>query len=211
MNCHPKTITALFVAFGIATPLAAAQEVQPATPQTAVASPAVPPASQSASAASALTALLDRHKLEAIAARDPAVPGGVVAALYFPGSQLLVVSGPYPTPALLDKLLADAKYMDVYMDVQGAVTHQGQFFVMDLMADGLQRVCDRDQPFDSTSRSGGKSVPFDGNWAGQQLSEVEYNARFSEDDQTYARILGVLARAFTQTKSSPAATRKSGK
>jgi hypothetical protein len=211
MNRHPKTIAALFVAFGITAPLVAVQEARPATPQTAVANPAVPPASQSASAASALTALLDKHKLEAIAARDPAVPGRVVAALYFPGSQLLVVSGSYPVPALLDKLLSDAKYMDVYLDVYGAANHQGQFFVMDLLADGLQRVCDRDQPFDSTSRSGGKSVPFDGNWAGQQLSEVEYNARFGEDDATYASILGVLAGAFTQSKSSPVAARKSGK
>ena len=54
----------------------------------------------------------------------------------------------------------------------------------------------------------GKSVPFDGNWAAQQLSEGEYTARFSEDDATYARMLGVLAGAFTQV---PAVTRKPGK
>ena len=193
MKRHPKTIAVLLVAVGITAPLAA-QDIQPT-------------ASQSASAASALTALLDKHKLEAIAARDPSAPGRVVAALYFPGSQLLVVSGSHPTPALLDKLLADAKYMDVYQDVQGAASHQGHFFVMDLLADGLQRVCERDQPFDSTSRSGAKSVPFDGNWTAQQLSEKEYNTRFSEDDATYARILGVLARTFTQAKSSPAVPR----
>ena len=211
MNRHPKTFAALLVAFGITAPLVAAQEVRPTAPQNAAASPAAPPASQSAGAASALTALLDEHKLEAIAARDPAVPGRVVAALYVPGSQLLVVSGSYPVPALLDKLLAGAKYMDVYLDVQGAANHQGQFFVMDLLADGLQRVCDRDQPFDSTSRSGGTSVSFDGNWAGQQLSEAQYNARFGEDDATYARILGVLAGALTQSNSSPVPARKSGK
>ena len=211
MKRHPKIIAALLVAVGITAPLVAAQQVQPAAPQTAAASVAARPASQSASAASALTALLDKHKLEAIAARDPSAPGRVVAALYFPGSQLLVVSGSHPAPALLDKLLADAKYMDVYQDVQGAASHQGHFFVMDLLADGLQRVCERDQPFDSTSRSGGKSLAFDGNWTAQQLSEAEYNARFSEDDATYARILGVLARAVTQSKSSPAVTRTPGK
>lgn len=208
MKSHTKTIAALLVAVGFTASPVAAQEVQPATPETAAASVAAPSASQSAGAASALTALLDKHKLEAIAARDPSGPGRVVAALYFPGSQLLVVSGSHPTPALVDKLLADAKYMDVYQDVQGAASHQGHFFVMDLLADGLQRVCERDQPFDSTSRSGGKSVPFDGNWAAQQLSEGEYNARFSEDDATYARMLGVLARAFTQ---APAVTRKPAK
>ena len=50
--------------------------------------------SQSVSAAAALTALLDARKLEAIATRDPDQPGNFVAALYFSGSQLLVISSP---------------------------------------------------------------------------------------------------------------------
>ena len=110
--------------------------------------------SQSASAAAALTALLDARKLDAIATRDPDQPGNFVAALYFSGSQLLVISSPYPQPALLDKRIAAGDYRDVYVDLNSALSHEGQFFVMDLLGDGLRRACERDQPFDSTARNG---------------------------------------------------------
>ena len=209
---HFKTVAALIVVLGTTAPLAAARDSQSATvaAQGSQSATAAAQDSQSATAASTLTALLDQRKLEAIAARDPDQPGRFVAALYFPGSQLLVVSGPYPVPAVLEKRIAEANYRDVYLDILGTVGHEGQFFVMDLQADGLRRVCDRDQPFDSTSRNDANQVSFDGNWAAQKLSESEYNARFGEDDARYARMLGVLAGAFTQSKTSPPTVRKGG-
>ena len=138
--------------------------------------------SQSASAAAALTALLDARKLDAIATRDPDQPGNFVAALYFSGSQLLVISSPYPQPALLDKRIAAGDYRDVYVDLNSALSHEGQFFVMDLLGDGLRRACERDQPFDSTARNGASQVEFDGNWERQKLTEAAYDARFGQDD-----------------------------
>jgi hypothetical protein len=191
MKRHFSILTALIAVLVIAAPYAAAQE------------------STSTAAAAALTQLMEARKLEAIAARDPEQPGRYFAALYIPGSQLLVISSPYPVPALLDKRIAEGKYMDVYLDINGAPSHQGQFFVMDSQADGLRRVCEQDQPFDSTSRNGTAYLSFDGKWDAQQLTEEQYNARFVEDDARYAAILKVLAGSFDRTKTLTEARRGS--
>lgn len=167
--------------------------------------------SQSASAAAALTALLDARKLDAIATRDPDQPGNFVAALYFSGSQLLVISSPYPQPALLDKRIAAGDYRDVYVDLNSALSHEGQFFVMDLLGDGLRRACERDQPFDSTARNGASQVEFDGNWERQKLTETAYDARFGQDDVRYAHLLAALAGAVRGPGTTPVALRKGGK
>ena len=167
--------------------------------------------SQSASAAAALTALLDARKLDAIATRDPDQPGNFVAALYFSGSQLLVISSPYPQPALLDKRIAAGDYRDVYVDLNSALSHEGQFFVMDLLGDGLRRACERDQPFDSTARNGASQVEFDGNWERQKLTEAAYDARFGQDDVRYAHLLAALAGAVRGPGTTPVALRKGGK
>src|SRR5262245_18229028 len=53
---------------------------------------------KSAAAAKELAAALDAAKLDAIAAVDPADPTVYCAALYFPGSQILVVSAKYAAP-----------------------------------------------------------------------------------------------------------------
>jgi len=167
--------------------------------------------SQSASAAAALTALLDARKFDAIATRDPDQPGNFVAALYFSGSQLLVISSPYPQPALLDKRIAAGDYRDVYVDLNSALSHEGQFFVMDLLGDGLRRACERDQPFDSTARNGASQVEFDGNWERQKLTETAYDARFGQDDVRYAHLLAALAGAVRGPGTTPVALRKGGK
>jgi hypothetical protein len=208
MTDHSRIAAAFLVALALAVPVAARDDFPTiASPGAAARTPVQE--SQSARAAAALTALLDQHKLEAIAARDPDRPGQVVAALYVPGSQLLVVSAPYPVAAVLDQRLAEGKYMDVYLDLQAPMSHDGHFFVADLLADGLRPVCDRDQPFDSTARNGGKNVSFNGNWGSQQMTEAEYNARFRDDDARYARILGVLAGVFTRMTTAPVAAPKS--
>jgi len=155
--------------------------------------------SQSAAPAVSLIASLEQHKLEAIAARDPEEPGRYVAALYVPGSLLLVVSAPYPVPAAIDKRIAEGKYMDAYVDIQGQANRQGHFFVVDSLADGLARVCESDHPFDSTTLNGGTPVSYDGKWEAQKLTEEDYNARFSRDDARYARMLKVLMTALNRS------------
>ena len=71
--------------------------------------------SRSSRAAAQLTAALHERKLEVIASRDPDQAGTFIAALYVPGSHLLVVTAPYAVAAVLDKYIADGKHMDVYL------------------------------------------------------------------------------------------------
>src|SRR3954451_18669356 len=76
--------------------------------------------SKSAPLAKQLAAALDAGKLDSIAAKDPAAPDVVVAALYFPEMQLLVVSGKYAVPQLLESRVGRKEYRDVYLDLNGA-------------------------------------------------------------------------------------------
>src|SRR5262245_47349721 len=76
--------------------------------------------SKSAAAAKELSDVLDRLKLDSIAAADPAEPGTYVAALYFPGAQMLVVSAKYSAPTLLNDKLNKKDYRDIYIDLSSA-------------------------------------------------------------------------------------------
>lgn len=154
--------------------------------------------SLSAGPAATLRAALDSLKFDAIAARDPEEPGRYVAALYIPGSQLLVVSAPYVVPAALDKKIAQGLFRDAYVDIQSVSDHTGHFFVVDMGADGLVRVCARDEAFDSTTFESRPPVSFDGNWIAQQSTEEEYTAAFKKDDERYARLLKVLVAAVAR-------------
>ena len=156
------------------------------------------PESQSTAAVESLKALLVQQKLDAVAARDPEQPGRYVAAFYMPGSQLLVVSAPYAVPAAIDKKIAAGQYMDAYVDLQSVGDHSGHFFVVDMQADGLRKALKLDEAFDSTVIEGAAPVAFDGRWQAQKLTEEQYNARFAQDDQRYARMLGILRAALTR-------------
>lgn len=147
--------------------------------------------SRSAAAAASLTALLDQNKLEAVAARSLDQPDRFVAALYFPGSQLLVVSSAYPVPAALEQRIATGDYREAYMDLQGAGSRKGRLFVTDLEADGL-RATRSDQAFDVTYTDGVKQMSFDGEWKSKKLSERDYDSAYQAQDEQYARMLEAL-------------------
>ena len=161
------------------------------------------PASLSAGTVGALTTLLDQQKLDAVVAKDPEEPGRYIAALYIRGSQLLVVSAPYKAPAAMDQKIAAGNYMDAYLDLQSVADHTGHFFVVDMQADGLVRAVKQDQAFDSTTIEGAPPVSFDGQWIAQKLTEDQYNARFTKDDERYARMLTILKTAVARKMTTP--------
>ena len=147
---------------------------------------------RTAAAARQLTSTLDRLKLDAVAAPDPSAPDRFLAALYFPGAQLLVVSAQYSAPSLLKAKLEKRDYRDVYIDLNAASVPGSKIFVMDGGADGLSPRPDDSHGTDSWEQEG-KTVTFDGDWRGAKLSEQEYMKIFTSADEQYARMLTALA------------------
>jgi hypothetical protein len=148
--------------------------------------------SKSAAAAKQLTDVLDRLKLDAIAAPDPADPGAFVAALYFQGGQLLVVSAKYSAPTLITAKLAKKDYRDIYIDLNAASVAGSKIFVMDQACDGLVAKPGDSQAPD-TWEQGTANTIFDGDFKKAKLSEEAYGKAFATADEKYAHILGLLA------------------
>jgi hypothetical protein len=148
-------------------------------------------AAKSAAAAKQLTDVLDRLKLDAIAAPDPADANSFVAALYFQGGQLLVVSAKYAAPTLLTAKLAKKDYRDVYIDLNAASVAGSKIFVMDQACNGLVAWPGDDAP--DTWEQGTTNTIFDGDYKKAKMSEEEYGKAFAAADQKYAHILELLA------------------
>jgi hypothetical protein len=154
------------------------------------AAPATAQDTKSSAAAKQLTEVLDRLKLDAIAAPDPIDASTFVAALYFQGGQLLVVSAKYSAPTLLTAKLAKKDYRDVYIDLNAASVAGSKIFVMDQTCDGLVAKPGDNAP--DTWEEGTKTTVFDGDWKKAKISEDEYTKAFSGADGRYARILTLL-------------------
>ena len=157
--------------------------------------PAVALAQESRSAAVAieLTRLLDRAKLDSIAAKHETA-GQYVSALYIAGSQLLVVSAKYSQPARMDYLLTEKKYQEIYQDLNSASERQSKVFVMDLGANGLRFKREKNEL--DTADVAGKSVVFDGDWDKAKISEAEYRKAFETSDAQYTQMLQALVVAL---------------
>jgi hypothetical protein len=174
------------VAYGALPVLLALSAVVPASAQD----------SKSAPLAKQLAAALDAAKMDSIAAKDPAAPDAFAAALYFPGMQLLVVSGKYSVPELLTTRITNKEYRDVYLDLNGAAT--AKIFIEDPGADGLKAKRENNQAFDQAEMAG-KRTMFDGDWKTQKLSEQDYLKAFSAADDRYSQILTALLAQLKKT------------
>lgn len=145
----------------------------------------------SARVAKELSAALDAAKVDAIAAKDPSRAGTYVAALYFSGAQLLVITAQYSAPVLLDAKLAKKEYRDIYLDLYGAPMAGTKVFIEDFGPDGLKAKPDGDAAPDSYEAAG-KRTAFDGKWDAQKLSESEYQQTFTAAAGAYAKMLTAL-------------------
>ena len=145
--------------------------------------------SKSATLAVELVGLLDSKKLDSVAAQQGT--DRYVGALYFPGAQLLVVSGKYSAPARMKDLLGKKEYREVYLDLSSASEQQSRVFVMDLGANGLRFKREDNEPFD-TADVAGKNQTFDGDWGRAKISEAEYRKIYSSTDQQYTEMLQAL-------------------
>jgi hypothetical protein len=151
--------------------------------------------SRSAQLASELVKLLDSMKLDSAAAKlDKDEYAG---ALYFAGTQLLVVKARYIVPERMDAQLAQKNYRDVYIDLNSASVPASKVLIADLGANGLfaRR---RENQFD-TADLAGKSYSFDGDWGRAKISEQDYTKAFQTSDTEYIRILEALVAQLKKT------------
>ena len=147
---------------------------------------------KSASLAKELAAALDAAKLTAIAAKDPSDPEAFVAAMYFSGSQLLVVGAKYSPAVLLNEKLNKKEYQEIYIDLNSAGVAGSKLFIEDPGADGLKADHKDNEAFDTIER-GGKRTNFDDHWRKEQkLSEEQYAKVVADADALYSRLLQAL-------------------
>ena len=154
--------------------------------------------SKSAALAIELAKLLDTMKVDSIAAKHPSAPDQFVGALYFPGSQLLVVTAKYQVPELLNTKLASKEYRDVYIDLNSASVPNTKVFISDLGIDGLKAKREDNQPYD-TIEMGGKNLNFDGNWKAAKLSEDDYMKGYQQAEEEYIKMLQALLAELKKT------------
>ena len=146
---------------------------------------------KSAELARQLTGLLDQKKLDAIAIPDAQTPGNFIAALYFPGTQLLVVTAKYSAPHLLTELLARKDYRAVYAELTSASVPGSKVLVNDVYANGLMIRPSGSNPPDSIERASSQAT-FDGAWRKAKIAEADYIKSFTDADAAYARVLEAL-------------------
>jgi len=157
--------------------------------------------SKSAASAKELCQVLETAKLDGIAAADPSAPDTFVAALYIPGTQLLVVSAKYSAPTLLLDKITARDYRGLYMDLHSASIPGSKVFVQDHRADGLNWRPGGDDGADMWDE-GDKSTAFDGEWKKAKMSEADYTKAYTDADERYARLLSLLL-AQAKQKGKP--------
>ena len=145
-----------------------------------------------------LTGLLDQKKLDAIAIPDAQNPGSYIAALYFPGTQLLVVSAKYSAPHMLTELLARKDYRAVYAELSSASVPGSRVLVNDVYANGLFLRPTGSNPPDSVE-GGSAPATFDGAWKKAKIAEADYLKAFNDAEAAYTRALQAL---ITQLKTA---------
>jgi hypothetical protein len=150
---------------------------------------AEPQDSKSAPLARQLAQALDAAKMDSIAAADPA-NGSFVAALYIPGTQLLVVSGKFAAPDIGTHRISKKEFRELYMDLMGAAVAGSRQFASDVSCDGFVFKPEGDAPADSWE-SGSKTQAFEGAKKAK-LSDEQYLKAFSDADAQYAHILTLL-------------------
>ena len=145
--------------------------------------------SKSANAAIEFAKALDAMKIDSYAVKGSS-PNEYVAALYFPGTQLLVVSAKFDSPFRADSLLQMKNYRDLYIELNSASQPQTKVFVADLSANGLRPK--KDGNLFDTADIGGKSYNFDGDWKKAKVTEDDYAKAYSTTDEQYSHMIQAL-------------------
>ena len=152
--------------------------------------------SKSASSVTELVKLLDSKKMDSFGVKG-ASANEYVGALYFPGSQLLVVRAKFDTPWRADSLLDMKNYRDLYIELNSASVPNTKVFVSDLSANGLR--AKKDGNLYDTADIGGKTFNFDGDWKKAKIPEADYSKTFTDTDQQYLDMVQTLLAALKKS------------
>ena len=146
-----------------------------------------------------LVASMKQAGLSAIATRDPGRPGNYVAAMLFPGVQLLVIRAQTTAPEYVEAELAAGRYEAVYNAL-----HQGvpasKLFVQDMGSDGLGGA--DGGLADIIYRHGVDQHVLNGDHKAAKLSAPKYAALVGELDRQYTQVLGLLLESANHRASS---------
>jgi hypothetical protein len=145
--------------------------------------------SRSATPVVELVKMLDTMKLDSYAVKGSS-PNEYVGALYFPGTQLLVVSAKFDTPLRADSLIEMKSYRDLYIELNSASVPNSKVFVSDLSANGLK--AKKDGNLYDTADVGGKTYNFDGDWKKAKITEDDYTKAYSTTDEQYMQMIQAL-------------------
>ena len=172
MGNRGRVLMAVVLAAGVSVPATAQQ-----------------PPSTSASLTAELVKMLDERKLDAAAGRLAA--DEFVGAMYFPGSQIVVLSAKTSVPDRMTYLLLQKSYRDLYVELNGSVDRQSRVFVSDLGANGLKFRREKNEAPDTVD-SGGTTLTLDGEWRKAKLSEAEYTKQYQAHDERYRRMIEAM-------------------
>jgi hypothetical protein len=175
----------LTTAFCLAAPPLAGQTMSPDAPR-------------SAALVKQLVAAMQTLRLDAIATPDPADPDRVVAALAYPGVQLLVASAAHESLPYLKMQITKRQYRDVYEELQRGVPASRLFF-HDMGCDGLGNADNIDIVYEGSS---GRTL-LDGNWEAQSLTEAAYAEKRNAAEEKYVHALTVLLDAARKLMTEP--------
>lgn len=167
------------------------------SPEAVAVTAAEPQQPASEARVSELIAALDKQGLQSVAAQDPTRAGQLVAVLYVPGVQLLMITGRCDASEVLAARLAAAEYRDVYTDLHACAVDTTRLFIQDMSADGLWPEPRRSgAPFDIVYEQMTHRTRFDGDCRSQELTSAEYRQRFTTIDAEYARLASILVDSF---------------
>lgn len=161
---------------------------------------AVPSAGEpgSATLVKQLVTAMSAMKLEAIAAKDPTDPTRIIAALAFPGVQLLVMSSQHPSADYLNVQIGRKAFMGVYEALQHGVPESRLFF-HDIGCDGFVPGDYVDIFYEGPNQR----TMFNGNWEAQSLTAAAYAEKQKAAEAQYARALTVLLDAVKKMTTNP--------
>ena len=143
----------------------------------------------SSEAVGELVKAMNERQLTAIAAQDPAEPDRYVAAMLFPGVQLLVISARTQSPDYLEAQIAANAYSNAYTALQQGIAWS-KLFVHDMGCDGLR--AGEGGTADIVYLRGKDTRILDGDHKAAGMSVSDYRKLVSDIDRKYTEMLRVL-------------------